>query len=108
MKKLIQRQKVPKYLGTSYKILFIPEYGESEPIEICEENFQQFKEQCGDWYTIFPLSVGDHIYLGDSIAKIVKLGKKNAKLVDFNDEVEKIPLKYLIHDYKEIKVKIPQ
>ena len=108
MKKLIQRQKVSKYLKTPYQIIFIPRFEGSEPVQINSNNFENYKEQCGDWYVTLPLKIGDYLFLGNCIAKIIKLGKRNAKVLTTAGEKEKIPLETLLKsEYNEIKVKIP-
>lgn len=108
MKKLIQRQKVPRYFKSQYQIIFVSEFGESEPIKINCNNFDHYKEQCGDWYVTLPFKVGDYLFLGDCLGKILKLGKRNAKILDTNGDKTKIPLKALLTpDYKEITVKVP-
>ena len=108
MKKLIQRQKVPKYFKTHYTIVFVSHFEESEPIQITTKNFEHFKDQCGDWYLTLPFSVGDYFFFGDCLAKVLKLGKRNAKMLDTNGDKTKIPLKTLLTPkYKEIKVKVP-
>lgn len=108
MKKLIQRQKVLKYFKTPYQIIFIPRFGGSEPIQINSNNFKNYKEQCGDWYVGLPFGIGDYFFFGDCLAKIIKLGKRNAKVLTTDGEKRKIPLSTLLTpEYKEIKVKIP-
>ena len=105
MKKLIQRQKVPKYLKTHYTIVFIPEFEDSDPITVNVKNYETLKEQCGDWYITFPLKIGDYIFFGEGIRKVVGFGKNHAKIKTFGG-IEKIPLKCLTDLTETISIKV--
>lgn len=108
MKRLIRRHDAQKYLTNGWNVTFVGEFEDCEPVKITAENFENYKDTCGDWYASIWFSVGDILYYPTSLYKIVKIGKRKIKLKNTEGHKESALISDIRKDkHVKVEVKIP-